>query len=148
MTVATLLLLLLLLLLLSELSITMSSALCIPIKFRILIVIFMYFCCCVRSVLYILFHCVVLCIVLCKCVLYYCYWVSTQLQLTNIYHIIPIMVLVSFSPLQFFIRHVAVQFVKNSKNNFGVSSSCLKSIQNSVNILGSPGVKICRPMKR
>jgi len=23
----------------------------------------------------------------CKCVLYYCHWVSTQLQLTNIYHI-------------------------------------------------------------
>jgi hypothetical protein len=42
-------------------------------------------------------NCVVLCIVcfvlfcvlsVCKCVLYYCHRVSTQLQLTNIYHII------------------------------------------------------------
>jgi hypothetical protein len=35
----------------------------------------------------ILFHCVVLCIFVCKCVLYYCNRVSIQLQLTNIsYH--------------------------------------------------------------
>ena len=33
--------------------------------------------------------CIVLCIVLCKCVLYFCHRVTTQLQLTNIsYHII------------------------------------------------------------
>ena len=50
---------------------------------------FMYSYCYVRSVLYILFHCVVLCTV-CKCVSYYCHRVSTQLQLTNIYHIISI----------------------------------------------------------
>jgi len=62
-TVTTLLLLLLLLLLLSELSITMSSILRIPIKLCILIDVFTYFCCYVRSVLCILFHCVVLCIV-------------------------------------------------------------------------------------
>ena len=51
----------------------------------------MYSYCYVRSVLGILFHCVVLCIVCCKCILYYCHSVSTQLQLTNIsyhYHII------------------------------------------------------------
>jgi len=32
--------------------------------------------------------CVVLCIVLCKCVLYCCHQVTTQVQSTNIYHII------------------------------------------------------------
>ena len=49
----------------------------------ILIVMFIYFYCYVRSVLCILFHFVVLCIV-CKCVLYYCHRVTTQLHLTNI----------------------------------------------------------------
>ena len=40
--------------------------------------------CYVCSVLCILFHCVVLCIVLCKCELFYCQRVSTELQFTNI----------------------------------------------------------------
>jgi hypothetical protein len=56
----------------------------------ILIVMFMYSYCYVCSVLDILFDCVVLCIFLCKCVLYYYHRVSTQFQLTNIsYHISP-----------------------------------------------------------
>jgi len=42
---------------------------------------------CILIVMYIpfwvLFHCVVLCIVVCKCGLYYCHRVSTQFQLTN-----------------------------------------------------------------
>jgi len=45
--------------------------------------VFLLFVCSVLGILFVLF-CVLL---VCKCVLYYCYWVSTQLQLTNIYHI-------------------------------------------------------------
>ena len=48
---------------------------------------------CVVLLLFVLFYVLfvfvlfyVLCV--CKCVLYYCHWVLTQLQLTNIYHII------------------------------------------------------------
>ena len=49
---------------------------------------FMYSFCYVCSFLYILFHCVVLCIVcVCECVLYYCHRASTQLQLKYVsYH--------------------------------------------------------------
>ena len=49
---------------------------------------FVYSYCYVCSVLYFLFV-VLFCILLvCKCVLYCCYWLSTKLQLTNMsYHI-------------------------------------------------------------
>jgi hypothetical protein len=58
-----------------------------------IIVMFMYYYyyyyCYVCSILGIVFHCAVLCIVcVCICILYYCHRVSTQLQLTNVYHII------------------------------------------------------------
>ena len=56
----------------------------------------MYFYCYVCSVLCILFHCVVVCIV-CVCVLYYCHRMSTQLQLTNI----------SYHKVMFLLRNVA-----------------------------------------
>ena len=59
------------------------------LRLYILIVMFMYSYCYICSVLSILFQCVVLCIFMCKCVLYYCHRASTQLQLTNIsYHIV------------------------------------------------------------
>jgi hypothetical protein len=50
----------------------------------VFLLMFMYYYCYVCSVLGIVFHCDILCIVLCKCVLYYCYRVPTQLQLANI----------------------------------------------------------------
>ena len=47
----------------------------------------MYSYCYVRSVLCILFHSFFCVLFLWKCVMYYCHWVSTQLQSTNIsYH--------------------------------------------------------------
>ena len=49
----------------------------------------MYVLFCVDNVLfYVLLVCVVLCIVFCKCVLYYCHRVANQLQLNISYHII------------------------------------------------------------
>jgi hypothetical protein len=48
---------------------------------------------CILIVMYVIFcvfyFTVLFCVLfVCKCVLYYCHWVSTKLQLTNIYHII------------------------------------------------------------
>jgi hypothetical protein len=59
--------------------------LCILINITfILIFILMYSYCYVWFVLDIPLHCVILCMFLCKSVLFYCHWVSTQLQLTNV----------------------------------------------------------------
>jgi len=54
----------------------------------------MYYYCyvCICSVLGILFYCVARVLFVCKCVLYYCHRVPTQLQLTNIsYYIISLL---------------------------------------------------------
>ena len=55
---------------------------------------------CILIVIYVLFctfyfHCVVVLLFVCKCVLYYCHWVSTQLQLNISYHILLLLLLQS-----------------------------------------------------
>jgi hypothetical protein len=59
--------------------------------FLLLWYVFLLLCLCILNVRYVQFW--VFCLIVlfcvlffCKCVLYYCYWVSTQLQLTNISH--------------------------------------------------------------
>jgi hypothetical protein len=66
--------------------------------------------------------CVVLCIVcfvslcvlfVCKCILYYCHRVATQLQLTNIYHIIK----------HDIFRHLLLSTVKTLVLTYGISAA-------------------------
>jgi hypothetical protein len=82
--------------------------------------VFLFLCLCILIVMYVLFwvfcFIVLFCVLfVCKCVLYYCHRVSTQLQTTNTYHII---LLIASHDCIVFCRVIAQLAVRQIVSNF------------------------------
>jgi len=65
------------------------------------------------------------CSVYCLCVLYYCHWVSTQLQLSNIYHILFCSLKMKFhSPIAIRLWSCVILCFKGLRLNFRICGRC------------------------